>query len=430
MRIKKFLIFILFTITTGYTGYSLYTKFTQNKFIKKLPHTIFLRTERGQAPFKQKEKNIYCHLEKRCALLQNITTTGFDFIFDDKIKQPFVKKEDNIFATHGSYFYKTIFFAEPKITFEYKYKYKTQTVTCLIDNSCYIDNKKQPFQFIAAVSKTKKDLSFDELYTDKNKDILILKNKNSTLILNKKDNSYQQLTPSRTFQKPKRFLLLLSSYKRPVYLSNLIARLNTFNYDKKYFDISVSLKGVSPDIAETVFLSDFEEDVKQGHLFFRTDKNTNQFTNLLNTYRDIDLKNYDYLLKIDDDDWYHKDYLKMLNIILSALNNPEFIISNDLITLLKNNEYSFLKRGYSANMGSSVCMSTKFATQLLKIETLTDSEIEPLITKDAHLSPPFLSAYEDRFINALAHNADIKYIYFTLNPLFIYNRQNVSITRF
>ena len=415
--IKKIIYFSFSVLTIGYTSFSILIPFLEKR---DLPTHFSLKTEMGTIPFFRNNINKYCSVSA-CGHIQNKDKKGFDFIFENQKDPMFLKSNNTYYSTKSLVLPLPI--KEESLTFTYQKGKETLPVNCIGTNFCSTNMTILPFKALAQISKT----------TEKAKEHFILltdKNQNITLLKNKKNNIYQPVTPLTQNKIDKtRFLLLLSSYKRPVYLTDLIARLNNFNYNKNDFDIAVSVKGVSSDVVDNLLLSDFEEDIKTGHLIFKTDENKNQFTNLLNTYRDIDLSNYDYLLKIDDDDWYHKDYLKTLHLILTTLNHPDFIVSNNLTYLRMNASFSFLKQGQASNMGSSICMKTNFATELLKIEKMEDTAIEKLIPSDSNLKAPFKIAYEDRFINALAHQAEKKYIYFTNVPLFIYNKQNASITR-
>lgn len=227
--------------------------------------------------------------------------------------------------------------------------------------------------------------------------------------------------------KKNHFLVVISSYKRPIYLTGLIHRLKNQSYPSEYFDISISLKGVNPHVKKSILDEDLK-DFNEKKLFINLDENKNQFSNLLNTFRNIDLSNYDYICKIDDD-WYHNNYLTNLNEILSNLDSPQFITSGILSSLYKNANEVYLRTYYTTRTGPSICFSSNFATRLLALEKMSNDAIKEKLLKSANLNSDIKNLYEDLILNAYAQQNNEKFIYFSLEPLFIYNRTTQSIMR-
>ncbi len=208
-------------------------------------------------------------------------------------------------------------------------------------------------------------------------------------------------------------MLLLSSYKRPIYLTNQIHNFLNQNYDSNYFDFSVSIKGISRDVLHHLVLPNLSPLIDKKRLTLSYDKNKDQFTNLLNTYRNIDISNYDYLCKIDDDDFYSAHYLSTINTLIHILINPDFLTSGSLTSLKPANDL-FLKKGTTEFIGATICFSKNFAQDLLDIESKTSAQYK---------------IYEDAFINKIATHTNKKYLYLTPLTHFIYNQTTQSIMR-
>ena len=320
-----------------------------------------------------------------------------------------------------------------EITFQYKNKEeKSNTIKCSLNNSfCYQNNKKTNLSLIGGGVKLNKEIPFDTTYSLDTAQRLFFKDKkNNVIIMEKQDNNtYQTIPPQQiTFQKDHRFLLLLSSYKRPIYLINQVHKLLKQNY--KNFNISISLKGINESVVNSFILPDIQSYIQEKRIIFQQHKNAHQFKNLLNSFRNIDLSSYDYLCKIDDDDWYSSDYLKTVNLIINGLNNPAFIVANEMTLLNAEKNQLYLKKEILANMGGTICFNTNFAKELLRIEKMSNEEISSILPSDTNLTAPYFSNYEDRLINAIAHFRGDKAVYFSFKPLFIYNKQTPSVTRF
>ena len=109
----------------------------------------------------------------------------------------------------------------------------------------------------------------------------------------------------------RKMALCLASYKRPEDLQRQLYTMLDQTYD--HFHIFVALKGIPEYIANTFILPQFQHAIEAGRLTIRLFPNTNQFTNLLDTVRGLDVSSFDLFLKIDDDDFYSRDYLATIN---------------------------------------------------------------------------------------------------------------------
>lgn len=109
----------------------------------------------------------------------------------------------------------------------------------------------------------------------------------------------------------RRMALCLASYKRPEDLQRQIYTMLDQSYDD--FHIFVALKGIPEYYAKTFILPQFQHAIEAGRLTIRFFPNANQLTNLLDTVRGLDVSSFDLFLKIDDDDFYSRDYLATIN---------------------------------------------------------------------------------------------------------------------
>lgn len=115
-------------------------------------------------------------------------------------------------------------------------------------------------------------------------------------------------------QNPK-LALLIASYNRPVdLLRQIYAMVYTQTYKNTH--LFVAVKGVTESVFMELILPQVQPLIDSGKLTIGIAGNTNQMINLLDTVRNRDIDGYDLFLKIDDDDFYHPEYLQ---IVASAL---------------------------------------------------------------------------------------------------------------
>lgn len=101
---------------------------------------------------------------------------------------------------------------------------------------------------------------------------------------------------------------MLSSYKR---LQDLCRSIYCF-MDQDYLDfhLFVAVKGIPESITNTLQLSQFKHFIDEGRLTIRMYPNRNQLSNLLDTIRDLDISDYNVFVKLDDDDYYPRNYIR------------------------------------------------------------------------------------------------------------------------
>lgn len=218
-----------------------------------------------------------------------------------------------------------------------------------------------------------------------------------TEFFKKKDSTLLLLKP--------RILGLMSTYKRPIFASGQVLRLMNQSYP---IHLSVSIKGVPDDFVKNVLEPEWKKYMDVGRLFLRIDKNREQFSNFLDTVRNIDLKQYDLFCKIDDDDFYGPNYFE--NLVKELKPNQKFGISYSRnIYTIDEGDKSVLIKKYNDYplLGPSMCFSRKMIELFFVIEKnpeklkeyLPDHEYSEYATirEDAafhHLSAAVMGEYD------------------------------------
>lgn len=432
MKIKKVFsyLFIVFSICfTLYEGSIFVGRLIINHFYYKpatfLSDTLYLETKKGTIPFNRKENNIYCTFDDVCAKVMNITENGFQFqIQNETHNYQKIHEKENTFSQPMYMPQLNNTPHKQKITFLYQDGNETVHVECTASELCKKDDEQLPFSFVVSGLKVDKNKNFNDHISMGESTKILLKEGDKFHTLTKNAQGVFKKDETQTPVHQNRFLLAVSSFKRPIYLVGLIHRL--FNQTYQNFDVSVSLKGVDTQILNKIIKPEFNTLDKGNRLILKEHKNTNQLSNLINTFREIDLKNYDYICKIDDDDFYSNDYLNSVNMALNLLGNPEFLFKNNFDILYENTYSTYLINSFNKNPGATTCFSTQFASTLFNIEKMTPLQIKNLIKSDEKND---LILYEDWLFHKVSHQQGKKHIYFSLEPLFIYNKTNNSITR-
>ncbi len=225
-------------------------------------------------------------------------------------------------------------------------------------------------------------------------------------------------------QNDKRILVMISSYKRPLLLSGQLIRFANQTYD--HFDISVSVKGAPEKYVRQTFMQEWEPLIKSKKLTVRFDKNKDQLANLLDTVRNVNLDNYDYFCKVDDDDWYAPTYLEEVNEWLKKEDNIS--ISNTRHAIILQDGDSSVRMGVNPTVlsGPTMCFSKKLIKLALELET-NPSAAEPHYTKKDIL---FLKERrEDALLHKLAPLVGVVQERKTSPYHIIYGQQYPSVIR-
>lgn len=239
-----------------------------------------------------------------------------------------------------------------------------------------------------------------------------------------------QQTSFEMTQKKHKFLICISSFKRPIFLSGQILRMKNQTYQN--FDINVSIKGVTKSYMEEIIFNEWDDLFKNKKLNISFDTNKNQLSNLMDTVRNVDLDKYDYFCKIDDDDWYAPDYLESVNKWLNKKNNIS--LSHSLQALVvKDTDLSQTKENMAiispyrgSWSGPTMCMSREVIRMALKLEN-NHAAMEPYISKE--FVKLFSLTAEDRLLTDVSYYIGDVQRRQDNTPKVIYGQQYHSVTR-
>lgn len=121
------------------------------------------------------------------------------------------------------------------------------------------------------------------------------------------------------YQKPRqsspstdrKIALCLTSYKRLPDLQRQLWAMMDQSYARLH--VFAAVKGIPESTFHRVLYPKFAHFIEEGRLTMRLFPNKNQLSNLLDTVRDLDTSSYDLFAKIDDDDIYDRDYIRLVN---------------------------------------------------------------------------------------------------------------------
>ena len=224
-------------------------------------------------------------------------------------------------------------------------------------------------------------------------------------------------------EKKHRFLLCMSSFKRPIFISGQVFRFMNQTYQN--FDISLSFKGVDESWSRLTFEKEWHQLRKDGRLFLRYDPNRRQLSNLLDTVRDMDLSKYDYFCKIDDDDWYAPEYLENINTELNKIGPADITHTTNTYVLTEDITKTYMNMNGSDMSGATMCFSRKIIEMALEIEQYPERVAEWLPEEPGGLE----IAREDRLLHHLARKIGRDKYRRSTEPLVVYGWQYRSVTR-
>ena len=224
-------------------------------------------------------------------------------------------------------------------------------------------------------------------------------------------------------EKKHRFLVCISSFKRPIFVSGQVFRFMNQTYQN--FDISLSFKGVEEPWSRLTFEKEWYRLRKDGRLFLKYDPNRRQLSNLLDTVRDMDLSKYDYFCKVDDDDWYAPEYLENINNELNYYGPVDITHSTNTYILTEDLKKTYMSTNGTDLSGPTMCFSRKIIEMALEIEQNPLKVSEWLPNEPAGLE----ILREDRLLHHLAREIGRERYRRSAEPLVIYGWQYRSVTR-
>ncbi len=233
--------------------------------------------------------------------------------------------------------------------------------------------------------------------------------------------------PEEPLLQQHRFLVMISSFKRPMLATGQVLRFFDGSYQN--FDISLSMKGLGENFPKTLWEKTLTPFLQSGRLKLRYDANKAQYANLLDTVRDVDLTQYDYFCKVDDDDWYTPGYLQSVNRFIneSAL-EPALTSGHNAVILEwgKTTKDPVSMWRYTGELtGPTFCFSREVIEIALAIEK--DPSLAKNYTKDRF--EEFQEVREDAFLAHLAAEIGLDLKRDRGAPQIIYGWQFPSVMR-
>lgn len=107
-----------------------------------------------------------------------------------------------------------------------------------------------------------------------------------------------------------RLAICMTSYGRLPELFRQIYAMLDQTYENKH--LFVAVKGYTERFFRKVILPPMQHFIDEGVLTLRLFPNSNQLANFVDTVRGLDISEFDLFCKIDDDDFYDRDYLKII----------------------------------------------------------------------------------------------------------------------
>lgn len=215
----------------------------------------------------------------------------------------------------------------------------------------------------------------------------------------------------------KKFLICISSYKRPIQLLGQIHRFNLQSY--KNLDISVVVRGCDNFVYDLIK----RECRVYDNVYISKQDNKDQLSNLLDCVRQVDSTKYSYFCKIDDDDIYSLDYIKNIFNKIENHKHKDKIIgfyNNKTLPVIseKNNEIVYLK-SISGLYGNTLGFN-KFVYDILeKIAQNKNNIVETLNKNKITINSPEQYIYnniiEDKLIDHIMKSLSNKEDYVYLN---------------
>lgn len=123
----------------------------------------------------------------------------------------------------------------------------------------------------------------------------------------------------RTYNQKNKFLICISSFRRPLQVLGQIHRFNKQSYSN--IDISVVIRGCDQFVYDLIK----NECSIYDNVIINKSENKDQLNNILDCIRQSDKLKYDYFCKVDDDDIYSLDYLKNINEKINQHNKGNVI---------------------------------------------------------------------------------------------------------
>ena len=227
----------------------------------------------------------------------------------------------------------------------------------------------------------------------------------------------------------RKFALCMSSYKRPFDLIRQIQSIMDQTYDKSMFHMFVAVKGLPVPLYSNYVIPFIKKYIDEGRLTIRIASNTNQLSNFIDCTRALDVSDYEYFVKIDDDDLYNPEYIDKVNTFLATL--PEgfsALYEGPVQCLLNRGGYILPGKKVTTCFGPSMVMHKSVYNLIRRAET--DPEFVTRIMKEGSgRDIKDISYSEDHFYRYLMIKLGVENMFNRVDGwLIVSNDTNNSVT--
>lgn len=195
----------------------------------------------------------------------------------------------------------------------------------------------------------------------------------------------------------------ITSYGRVYELGRQIYAMMDQSY--KNLHVFVAAKGYTEAFFKEVILPPFQHFIDERRLTLRLFPNSNMLSNFVDTIRDLNVDEYELFLKVDDDDLYHRDYVKTVVELLDSAppGTSSGMLGESAFTQRMGDTYTVGHFKYAQLVGCSLCLSPACVKRILQIEEdrdMLEAELKTWKGNSANIS---IDWAEDRYFAYLAN---------------------------
>lgn len=195
----------------------------------------------------------------------------------------------------------------------------------------------------------------------------------------------------------------ITSYGRVYELGRQIYAMMDQSY--KNLHVFVAAKGYTEAFFKEVILPPFQHFIDEGRLTLRLFPNSNMLSNFVDTIRELNVDEYELFLKVDDDDLYHRDYVKTVVELLDSAppGTSSGMLGESAFTQRVGDTYTVGHFHYAQLVGCSLCLSPACVKRILQVEEDRDALEAELKTWKGNSASMTIDWAEDRYFAYLAN---------------------------
>lgn len=195
----------------------------------------------------------------------------------------------------------------------------------------------------------------------------------------------------------------ITSYGRIYELMRQIYAMMDQSY--KNLHVFVAAKGYTEVVFKEVIVPPFQHFIDEWRLTLRLFPNSNMLTNFVDTIRDINIDSYDLFLKIDDDDLYHRDYVKTIVSLLDGAppGTSSGMLGRSAFIQRVGDTYKIGHFKYDQLAGCSLCLSLPCVKRIIQAEADHDVLLADIKEWKGNSAKLNIDWAEDRYFTYLAN---------------------------